>query len=159
MIIETIVSTINSSSDPNFAPMGFTPISDHSGLLHPYKGSHTYANLQENGVGVVNIVDDVLLFVETALYSTVPPYDSARYVKVPLLKDANSCYEFRVVDFKKDREPGEVNVKILSPGNILLADAPFRDGLPWIFKPHTTSPTAFLRLNEPAAPQIMLSAI
>ncbi|MGI6406459.1 MAG: DUF447 domain-containing protein [Syntrophaceticus sp.] len=117
MIIETIVSTINSSSDPNFAPMGFTPISDHSGLLHPYKGSHTYANLQENGVGVVNIVDDVLLFVETALYSTVPPYDSARYVKVPLLKDANSCYEFRVVDFKKDREPGEVNVKILSRSN------------------------------------------
>lgn len=117
MIIETIVSTINSSGEPNFAPMGFTLLSAQTGLLRPFKGSHTYANLQENGVGVVNIVDDVLLFVETALYSTVPFHVPARHVQAPLLKDANSCYEFNVVDFQKDREPGEVIVQILAYGD------------------------------------------
>lgn len=117
MIIETIVSTVNSCGGPNFAPMGFTPLPERAGLLRPFKGSRTYANLLDSGSGVVNIVDDVLLFVETALYSAVPPHISARYVRAPLLKGATSCHEFEVVYFRNDMEPAEVNVKVLACSN------------------------------------------
>ncbi len=117
MIIETIVSTVNSGGEPNFAPMGFMPLSQEKGLLRPFKSSCTYGNLQRQGVGVVNLVDDVLLFVETALYSAVPPHLPATSVQAPLLKDATTCYEFKVMDFQGDGDPAEVSVEILARSN------------------------------------------
>lgn len=117
MIIETIVSTVNSAGEPNFAPMGFIPLSKEAGLLRPFKGTHTYDNLKEQGAGVINVVDDVLLFVETALYSAVPPHLPATFVQAPLLKEATTCYEFKVTDFQGNGERAEVSVEILLRSN------------------------------------------
>lgn len=117
MIIETIVSSVSAAGELNFAPMGFTPLSEKAGLMRLFKGSHTFDNLKGQGVGVINIVDDVLLFVETALYSARPPSLPATKVEAPLLKGATTCYEFKVTDFKDKKDPAAVSVEILACHN------------------------------------------
>ena len=63
MILEGIVTTLDSDGRVNIAPMG--PIVDVAmSTLHfrPFKSSRTYANLMQTQCGVFHVVDDVLLF-------------------------------------------------------------------------------------------------
>lgn len=116
MIIETIVSTVNAAGQPNFAPMGVRFLSPDILVIRPFSGSKTNKNLKAMGEGVVNIVDNALLFVETALFSRIPPHVQAKTARSPILKEACSFFEFIVADFNDACEPAEVKCKVLESG-------------------------------------------
>ena len=68
MILEAIVTTVDSQGRVNIAPMG--PVVD-AGIdritLRPFVTSQTYANLRDNGRAVVNVTDDCLLLARAAI--------------------------------------------------------------------------------------------
>ena len=74
MIIETIVTTVSPSGDPHFAAMGVLWGDDRL-TIRPYLNTRTYRNLTASREAVVNVTDDVLLFVKSAL--THEPLPSA----------------------------------------------------------------------------------
>lgn len=119
MIVETIVSSMNADGVVNFAPMGVR-IPDLDSIrsrlnrivLCPYAGSHTYENLRTTGQGVVNFTDDVLVFVETGLYSGCPPYVPSQKVRPPGMAEASEVWEFTVSRFDAVTEPALVEAKI-----------------------------------------------
>ncbi|KKM08938.1 hypothetical protein SY88_20965 [Clostridiales bacterium PH28_bin88] len=115
MIIETVVSTVDSGNSANFAPMGvvFTP----DGLvIRPFCTSRTYQNLQATGQAVVNITDNVLLLARTALGEKDVPYLPARYVRSRVLADACRYYEVVVEDLRADGQRASVSCRILWQG-------------------------------------------
>jgi hypothetical protein len=80
MIIETIFSTVDEAGKPNFAPMGLL-WEDEYVTVRPYCKTQTCSNLLSTGCGVANITDNVLAYVQSALYETVLPYFPARIVQ------------------------------------------------------------------------------
>ncbi|ATW24041.1 DUF447 domain-containing protein [Candidatus Formimonas warabiya] len=119
MIIETILSSINKKGEVNFAPMG-VHIPDHAInlskvkeiCLYLYSGSHTFDNLQTTLEGVINLTNDVMAFVETALFSTSLPTAPSRLVHPPRMAGAKTIWEFSVTDFHASVEPAKVLGKI-----------------------------------------------
>lgn len=118
MILEAIVSTLSATGEMNFAPMGIhipsswdKKVPPEMIILRPYPQSHTYTNLRATGQGVVNFIENVLLFVETALFSTRPPYKPSKCVRPPSLQEANELWEFRVQSFDS-QEPALVEASI-----------------------------------------------
>ena len=63
MIIETIISTVNSKGRVNFAPFGIKKDSNFV-YISPYIPSITLENLNLNKCAVVNYTDDVRYFVD-----------------------------------------------------------------------------------------------
>ncbi|WP_258359378.1 DUF447 domain-containing protein [Moorella sulfitireducens] len=84
--------------------------------LHLYRGSRTYANLLSTGEGVICFIDDVLLFVETALFSTCPSYVPSLKVRPPRLAGSGTVWEFKVSDFNVAAEPARVTGRIVHRG-------------------------------------------
>lgn len=119
MIVETILSSVSADGMVNFAPMGVhIPDADSERsrlnriVLRPYAGSRTYENLRATGQGVVNFTGDVLVFVETGLYSGCPPYVPSQKVRPPGMADASEVWEFTVSRFDAATEPALVEGKI-----------------------------------------------
>jgi hypothetical protein len=79
MILETILSTLNPEGNPNFAPMG-VEWGDEEMIVRPFRHTHTYRYLTDTGYGVVNVTDDVLLFVQSALGDVQLPCFPAHHV-------------------------------------------------------------------------------
>lgn len=121
MIIESIISTLNSNDGRvNFAPMGihihdhlYNPALVEEFELHLYKGSQTFSNLYSASEGVINLTDDVLAFVETALFSRELPVSPSKMVSAPRMAGANTVLEFSVISFDRGREPARVKGKLL----------------------------------------------
>lgn len=122
MIVETIISSLSYDDIVNFAPMGLH-ISDldqewvgysPSGpiYLRLYPGSQTYANLKATGQGVVNFTNNVLDFVETALYSSCPAHRPSRKVRPPNMEHAHMIWEFMITRFDSASVPALVEGKI-----------------------------------------------
>lgn len=80
--------------------------------LRPYRGSHTYANLQATREGVISFTDNVLIFVETALFSSSPPHAPSHLVRAPRLAEASLAWEFSVTDFDASLNPAQVEARI-----------------------------------------------
>jgi hypothetical protein len=95
MILETILTTMSAAGHVNFAPMG-VEWSDDEIVAKPYKETTTYRNLAETGEAVVNVVDDVRLYVQGALSSPVFPSGPASVVRGAVLDAACSWREIRV---------------------------------------------------------------
>lgn len=116
MVLETIVCTINSSGQPNFAPIGVytsLDIPDARVLLRLYSGSNTYINLKQSKQGVICFSDDVLLFVETALFSSCPPYVPSVTVIPPTLTNVGTAWEFFVSDFDDTADPAVIGANVV----------------------------------------------
>lgn len=99
----------------NFAPPGqaaATALHDEQVELRLYSGSRTYANLLSTGEGVICFIDDVLLFVETALFSTCPSYVPSLKVRPPRLAGSGTVWEFKVSNFDVATEPARVAARI-----------------------------------------------
>jgi len=122
MIVETIISSISYDNIANFAPMGLH-ISDldHERVGHSpagsiylrlYPGSQTYANLKATGQGVVNFTNNVLVFVDTALYSSCPSHRPSLKVRPPSMEQAQTIWEFTVTRFDSASVPALVEGKI-----------------------------------------------
>ncbi len=109
MILEGIVTTLNSHGALNIAPMGPQVDLDLSlarFVLRPFKSSTTYQNLSVRGEGVFHVTDDVLLLAQTAIgiIPQPPPRTGpAAIVNGEILLDACRYHEFRVVELD-DRE-------------------------------------------------------
>lgn len=95
MILETLVTTVDAAGVPNCAPMG-VEWSDDRIVLKPYRETATFRNLQAAPEAVVNLVDDVMLYVEGALTSPTFPSSPAERVRGVVLDAACSWRELRV---------------------------------------------------------------
>ncbi len=112
MVLEAIVCTINAAGQPNFAPIG-VHVAGSRVRLWLYSGSHTYANLHLNRQGVICFSDDVLLFVETALFSSCPPHVPSVKVLPPTLAAVGAVWEFSVADFDDTSEPALILAEVV----------------------------------------------
>jgi hypothetical protein len=95
MILETLVTTLDAAGVANFAPMG-VEWGDDQIVLKPYRETATFRNLQANPAAVVNLVDDVLFYVQGALSSPTFPSGPAAVVRGVVLDAACSWRELRV---------------------------------------------------------------
>jgi uncharacterized protein len=104
VILEGIVTTLNSRDMLNLAPMGPEVEAGsemHRFVLRPYRTSTTYANLKARGEGVLHVTDDVLLLAQAAIGAALEPFPAIRpasLVAGAILADACRFYEFRVVE-------------------------------------------------------------
>jgi hypothetical protein len=104
VILEGIVTTLNSQETVNVAPMGpeVDPRSQmHRFVLRPYRSSTTYDNLKARGEGVMHVSDDVLLLAQAAIGAPLEPFPALRPASVvagAILADACRFYEFRVIE-------------------------------------------------------------
>lgn len=108
MILEGLVTSLNTLGEVNLAPMG--PIVDPqmtSLILRPFKTSTTCQNLLQRPSGVFHVVDDVLLIAKAALrrLDAIPATVSAERVDGRVLKDCCRWYEFQITssDCSSDR--------------------------------------------------------
>jgi hypothetical protein len=99
-----MVSTVDESGRPNFAPMGIL-LEGQRVLLRPFRDARTWANLKQVGEGVINITDDVLIFARCAMTSEITPNRPAREVRACILQDVCSWKEFVIEskDLTEDR--------------------------------------------------------
>jgi hypothetical protein len=120
MIIETILSSCSEDGTVNFAPIGVLLPDDCLQLsevkeidLILYPGSNTYSNLKSVREGVINLTDDVLSFVDTALSSELLPAVPSQIVLPPRMAEAKTVWEFSVTDFDDSVCPARVKGKVL----------------------------------------------
>jgi uncharacterized protein len=75
MIIESILTTLDSAGAPHFAPMGVEWGEDDI-IIKPFLDTTTFRNLRDTGAGVVNLTDDVTVFARAVTapvhFPTVP---------------------------------------------------------------------------------------
>lgn len=85
-------------------------------VVRPFRNTHTCANLLATGYGVVNVTDDVLAFVETALGD--PPLPHFPAYRVPGVVFQGVCYwrELEVISSKGDEERAEVTCRVVYRG-------------------------------------------
>ena len=65
MILETIVTTLDSAGAINFAPMG-VEWGEEIIVLKPFLETNTFRNLSATRAAVVNLTDDAMLFARLA---------------------------------------------------------------------------------------------
>jgi hypothetical protein len=112
MIIETIFSTTDAEGNPNFAPMGLLLGKEYV-TVRPYRNTQTCRNLLETGCGVANITDNVLAYVQTALYDAVLPYNPARVVRGIVFIQACSWREVELVDAGGTEDRAELRCRVV----------------------------------------------
>jgi hypothetical protein len=115
VILEGIVTTVDSTGAMHLAPMG--PRVDATMerfMLRPFLTSQTYRNLAAHGEGVLHVTDDVLLLARAALgpVDPLPAHEPAAHVAGFVLRDACRYYEFRVrsIDDRDERVRVEAEV-------------------------------------------------
>jgi uncharacterized protein len=107
MILEGIVTTLDSEGMLNVAPMGPQVVDPElrQFVLRPYRSSTTYRNLKAHGEGVLHVTDDVLLLARAAIGQSLDVATRpAEVVRGRILSDSCRYYEFRVTE-RDDREP------------------------------------------------------
>jgi hypothetical protein len=114
-IIETVTTTTNDDGTVNCAAMG-VEWGEETIVIKPYRGTRTLRNLRARPYAVVNLVDDVLLFVQAALEDPRPPARAATVVDGAILDAACSWREVRV-DAIEDGEPrARVTTRVVARG-------------------------------------------
>lgn len=121
MILEGIVTSLDSNRTLNVAPMG--PIVDDSLTrlrLRPFQTSQTYRNLREHPCGVFHVVDDVLLLVQAAIGRLDPPPEvfAAEKIDGRVLRAACRWYEFEVESCDDSRERTEIEARVVHSGHL-----------------------------------------
>jgi hypothetical protein len=95
VIIESIITTLDPTGAPNFAPMG-VEWGEETIVVKPFLETTTYRNLRSTGAAVVNLTDDVLLFARAAISSPRFPAFPATVVRGVVLEAACSWRELEV---------------------------------------------------------------
>jgi hypothetical protein len=115
MIIETIVSTLDETGRPNFAPMGVL-WDEEFATVRAYRDTRTCRNLMSTGYGVVNISDNVLAYVQCGLYDAVLPHFQARVVPGVVFDGCCSWREIEVIARNGSEERAELRCRVLHEG-------------------------------------------
>ncbi len=119
VILEGIVTTLNSDGSANISPMG--PVFDGESsqfVLRPFRTSTTYKNLLRTGQGVFHITDDVLILAQAAIgrLDPPPPTRYADAVEGVILEDACRWYAFRAEPAPHEHQRAEFLARIVAQG-------------------------------------------
>ena len=117
MIIETIVTTLDTDGVVNVAPMGVEWTGgDEPPVLKPFLETSTYRNVAATRVAVVNLVDDVRVFARAAIsnpsYAVLP----ARVVRGVVLEVACSWRELQVQSIDSTPPRSRMETEIVHHG-------------------------------------------
>lgn len=119
MILEGLVTTLDSAGVLNLAPMGPIVNAKMSRLtLRPFRTSRTYRNLRERPYGVFHITDDVLLMARAALdlLPEEPATEPAESISGRVLQNCCRWYEFRVIHSDESQERALFEAEVLHMG-------------------------------------------
>jgi hypothetical protein len=102
LIMETIVSTFDSTGEYDAAPMGIVKNRDQL-TIKPFTSSLTYKNLKTTKCAVVNITSDPKLFYITVFKEANPNgklspelFEEAKTIPAPKLREADAAIEVKV---------------------------------------------------------------
>jgi hypothetical protein len=117
VIIETIVTTLDTDGVVNVAPMGVEWTGgDEPPVLKPFLETSTYRNVAATRVAVVNLVDDVRVFARAAIsnpsYAVLP----ARVVRGVVLEVACSWRELQVQSIDSTPPRSRMETEIVHHG-------------------------------------------
>jgi uncharacterized protein len=115
MIIETVTTTVNPDGTINCAAMG-VEWGEQAIVIKPYRGTRTLRNLQRHGAAVVNLTDDILLFVQAALGDPHPPTRPAVAVDGAVLAEACSWREVAVDAIDATGPRARVRTRVVGQG-------------------------------------------
>lgn len=115
MIVETIVTTIDSNGAINFAPMGVEWGEDII-VLKPFLETSTYRNLSATRVAVVNLTDDAMLFAQGAISSPQFPSVPANVVRGVVLEAACSWRELEVLTIDATPPRSRIEARVVHRG-------------------------------------------
>jgi hypothetical protein len=120
MILEGIVTTLDSAGEVNVAPMGPRVGPDMSRfLLRPFPSSQTYRNLLSHPEGVLHVTDDVLLLARAAVGAAgTPPLRPAVRVRGVVLAEACRWYEFRVASLDDSEPRVRIECEVVHTGRL-----------------------------------------
>jgi len=113
MIIETVITTVNSNGKINFSAVG-VEFSKSRAIFNLYKKSNTVLNLEIKDYGIINIVDKAEYLIKAALSSEKMDISKLKENDLYYLSDCCSYYQFKVLEIKDCGEKYRVEVKILN---------------------------------------------
>lgn len=121
MILEGIVTTIDTAGHVNIAPMG-PKVDDRMQrfTLRPYQTSTTYRNLKRLGEGVLHVTDDVWLLAQAAIGPIEPPPEMfpANVVRGQVLAGTCRWHEFRVTRLDDREERKTIECEVVHTGRL-----------------------------------------
>jgi hypothetical protein len=115
VIVETIVTTMDSQGAINFAPMG-VEWGDETIVLKPFLETTTFRNLSATGAAVVNLTDDVMLFAQGAISSPQFPSLPASAVRGVVLEAACSWRELEVLQIDATPPRSRIDTRVVRRG-------------------------------------------
>ncbi len=115
MIVETIVTTMDTSGAINFAPMG-VEWGDDIIVLKPFLETSTFRNLTATQAAVVNLTDDAMLIAQGAISSPQFPSVPASVVKGVVLEAACSWRELEVLTIDATPPRSRIEARVVHRG-------------------------------------------
>jgi hypothetical protein len=115
VIVETIVTTMDTSGAINFAPMG-VEWGDDIIVLKPFLETSTFRNLTATRAAVVNLTDDAMLFAQGAISSPQFPSVPASGVKGVVLEAACSWRELEVLTIDATPPRSRIEARVVHRG-------------------------------------------
>ncbi|MFL5511206.1 MAG: DUF447 domain-containing protein [Gemmatimonadales bacterium] len=115
MIVETIVTSLDSEGAINFAPMG-VEWGEATIVLKPFLETTTFRNVQASGSAVVNLTDDAMLFAQGAISSPQFPSHPATVVRGAVLDAACSWRELEVVSVDATPPRSRIEARVVHRG-------------------------------------------
>jgi hypothetical protein len=115
VIVETIVTTMDTSGAINFAPMG-VEWGDDIIVLKPFLETSTFRNLTATRAAVVNLTDDAMLFAQGAISSPQFPSVPASVVKGVVLEAACSWRELEVLTIDATPPRSRIEARVVHRG-------------------------------------------
>jgi len=114
-IVETIVTSLDGTGEPNVAPMG-VEWGEEELVLRPYRDTATYRNLAASGEAVVNLTDDVRVFAAAAISNPSFATRPAAVVRGRVLEAACSWREVRAQEEEGSPERSRFAARVVHRG-------------------------------------------
>jgi uncharacterized protein len=115
MIIESIITTLDSQGTINFAPMG-VEWGDDVIVVKPFLETTTFRNIQATGAAVVNLTDDVFLFAQAAISNPQYPAAPATVVRGAVLDAACAWRELEVRSIDATPPRSRIETRVVHHG-------------------------------------------
>jgi hypothetical protein len=110
-----VLTTLNPDGSVNCGAMG-VEWGEERIAIKPFRGTRTLRNLRTRGEAVVNLTDDILLFVQSALADPKPPTRPAGAVDGAVIADACSWREVRVESIEEGGPRARVEARVVRAG-------------------------------------------
>jgi uncharacterized protein len=115
MIIESIITTLDSQGAINFAPMG-VEWGEDTIVVKPFLETTTFRNIQATGAAVVNLTDDALLFAQAAISNPQYPAGPATVIRGAVLDAACSWRELEVRSIDATPPRSRIETRVVHHG-------------------------------------------